>query len=197
MKTDIEDFDIVSSKGKASFDEGLESIMKNVMQLSLDNPIPLAISYHAGVSTWHQFMYIDEVDIYDAKYQDNNGSVKVLTAYEQKLLQWLIGYVRENIDTHKPGSDLPSFYTKDGFTEYTQSRRKLYRFKSRYRGTSAEKKREQDERRKSIEEHIVEFATKVKKATTDILEKHKEKMKNEKVSGTTGQNENENRAANE
>jgi hypothetical protein len=51
MTTDAEDFDIVSSsKPKATFDEDLENIVKDVLQLPLDNPIPLVIN-HAGAST--------------------------------------------------------------------------------------------------------------------------------------------------
>jgi hypothetical protein len=135
--SELEDSDILSlsiysrferPQNKACFDEGLENIMKNVMELPLDNPIPLAIHQFAGVSSWRQFIYMDECDVYRATYKDATGTTQVLTRYEQKLLQWLIGYVRESIDNHKYGSDLPSFYTKESFGHYTQNRRKMIRF---------------------------------------------------------------------
>jgi len=134
--SELEDSDILSlsiysrfvrPQNKARFDEGLESIMKNVMELPLDNPIPLAIHQFSGVSTWRQFIYMDECDVYKATYKDATGTTQLLKRFEQKLLQWLIGYVRENIDNHKYGSDLPSFYTKESFGHYTQNRRKMIR----------------------------------------------------------------------
>lgn len=124
MDSATEVFDIVSSKPNAMFDEGMEIIINNVLQLPLDNPIPLAI-YHDGVSTWDQFTYMDECDVKEVVYKDSNGATKFLTKGEQKLLRFLIGYVLDNIDTHTPGSDLPSFYTKDGFKQYIQNRNAL------------------------------------------------------------------------
>jgi len=124
MDTTTEVFDINPPKPNATFDEGMESIINNVLQLPLDNPIPLAI-YHGGVSTWDQFTYMDECDVNEAVYKDSNGATQFLTKYEQKILRLLIGYVLDNIDTHTPGSDLPSFYTKDGFKQYIQNRNAL------------------------------------------------------------------------
>ncbi len=170
MTNYAEDYDVVQPM--ASFDDGLESIIKEVLQVPLDNAIPLAI-YQAGATTWQQFMYIDEDDVFDIEYEAADGTAKYLTKYEQKLLSWFIGYVRENIDNNIPGSEDPSFYTKEDFTKYTQDRRKLRRFKSRY-GASVRMERDCGERRRTLEENFVELANKVKKCTNDILEQIKE-----------------------
>ena len=183
MTNHTEDYDMLSPNNKANFDEGLESIVKKVLQLPLDNPIPLAIN-EAGATTWHQFMYMDEDDIYE----------KNLTKYEQKLLSWFIGYVRESIDANAPGSDQPSFYTKEGFTKYTQDRRKIHRLKSRYGASRMERDGEQDSRRKSLEDHVVDLAAKVKKTTTDILDQLKERKQKEKAPAAP-QDETDNEAA--
>ena len=168
MKTDLGDFDMVSPKPMATFDAGLQIIVKDVMQFSLDDPIPLAINHHANVSTWQQFMYLDEDDVKEASYLDGKGSTKFLTKFEQKLFQWMVGYVRENIDTHKPGSDMPAFYTKDGFTRYTQNRRKK---NGKYKGI--------EKGLQNIEEQIMEFVSKLKNTTGEILKKQKERMQGE------------------
>merc|ERR1711933_528810 len=146
---------------------------KDVMQFSLDDPIPLAINHHANVSTWKQFMFLDEDDVDEALYLDAKGSPRFLTKFEQKLLRWMVGYVRENIDTEKPGSDMPAFYTKDGFTRYTQNRRKLQQMKAKHLGI--------EKGIKTIEEQIIEFASKLKKTTSEILKKHKERMQGEQT----------------
>jgi hypothetical protein len=179
------DFEVLSPMNKSTFDEGLKSIIMDVMNLPLDNPIPLAI-HHAGVSTWNQFVYMDEDDIYQATYVDGNGTTQTLTKYEEKLLQWLIGYVRENIDADTEGSDLPSFYTQEGFQAYTQKRRKVHRFKARYSGTFAEKSHE---KRKSLDDHIVVLCAKLKKMTSELLEKRKEQQKKDKASTAAETNE--------
>eukprot|EP00535_Pseudo-nitzschia_heimii_P007938 CAMPEP_0197176732 /NCGR_PEP_ID=MMETSP1423-20130617/2555_1 /TAXON_ID=476441 /ORGANISM="Pseudo-nitzschia heimii, Strain UNC1101" /LENGTH=258 /DNA_ID=CAMNT_0042626141 /DNA_START=30 /DNA_END=806 /DNA_ORIENTATION=- len=130
-----------SRKKSTMFDDDLEILVKNVLQLPLDNAIPLAIYHHAGVSTWHQFMYMDESDVFEATYLDKSGKMKYLTRYETKILRWLIGYVRENIDSQQFGSEQPSFYNKDGFTKYTQHRRKMAEFMANYRTTKSSRNR--------------------------------------------------------
>ena len=176
---DIDDFDILPPPTPA-FDEGMTKIFKDVMQLPLNNHIPLAI-HHAGVSTWHQFMYMDEEDFCEkSTYVASDGKVRRLSKYEDKLLKWLIGYVRQNIDNHKNGSDKPEFYTKDGFTAYTQERRKINRFRFRYRRTSDIGETDDGDQKKSLEDHIVDVCTKLKKTASDILEKHKEQHRAKK-----------------
>ena len=186
MKTDIGDFDMVSDKPRAAeFDAGLEHILKDVMRFSLDDPVPLAIYHHAGVSTWQQFTYIDEDDVDDAVYPGADGvSTKHLTRFEQKLLRWMIGYVRENIDADQPGSELPAFYSEDGFKEYSRKRRKLQQTKKRFRGGTTTgggggTDRDQEISLKCIEAHILDIASKVKKMTRELLAKHKERMQKE------------------
>merc|ERR1739845_205272 len=98
-----------------------------------------------------------------------------------KLLRWMIGYVRENIDDHKPGSDLPAFYSEEGFKQYTQNRRKLQQAKDRYSSTSTSNmERDQEKSLKSIEDCILDIASKVKKMTRELLAKHKERMQKDK-----------------
>merc|ERR1712194_773264 len=112
-------------------------------------------------------------------YPAENGSTQPLTKFEQKLLRWMIGYMRENIDEHEPGSDLPAFYTEDGFKQYTQNRRKLQQMKERYSSTRGEG--EHDKRLKSIEEHILDVASRVKNITKEVLAKHKERKHKERA----------------
>lgn len=107
-KLDIDDFDIVPPP-KPTFDEGLASIFQEVMRLPLDNPIPLTI-HHAGVSTWHQFLYMDEDDFSERSTfvaPPDGSKIGSLSKYEEKVLKWLIGYVRYNnvVDNQKDGSD--------------------------------------------------------------------------------------------
>ena len=170
-----EDYEVV--KPMAKFDDGLEFLMMHVLQLPLDNPIPLAI-YQAGVTTWQQFMFMDEDDVFDIDYWAEDGTSKFLTKYEQKLLSWFIGYVRSNIDNNVPGSDEPSFYTKEDFTKYTQDRRKLSHFRTRYIAT----RKGCDEHIKTLEGHVVDLANKVTKKTTEILEQLKKEAAQRKQS---------------
>lgn len=115
----------------ANFDHDLELVITNVLKIPLDNPIALAIHHFAGVKTWHQFKYMDECDVFEATYYDEtNGTTKSLTKYEQKILRWLIGYVRDNLDDLKKGSEEASFYTSEAFTKYTQDRRRWLRHKA-------------------------------------------------------------------
>eukprot|EP00535_Pseudo-nitzschia_heimii_P001336 CAMPEP_0197181094 /NCGR_PEP_ID=MMETSP1423-20130617/5479_1 /TAXON_ID=476441 /ORGANISM="Pseudo-nitzschia heimii, Strain UNC1101" /LENGTH=196 /DNA_ID=CAMNT_0042631273 /DNA_START=69 /DNA_END=659 /DNA_ORIENTATION=+ len=190
MKTDIRNFGTASQKTKATVDPGLEHIVKDVMQFSLDDPIPLAINYHAGVSTWEKFMYIDEEDIKGATYPTEKGSTQPLTQFEQKLLRWMIGYMRENVDAHEPGSDTPAFYTEDGFKRYTQNRRKLQQMKERYSSTTrGGTEGDHDRRLKSIEEHILDVASRVKNITKEVLAKHKERKHKERAHAPQDENE--------
>jgi hypothetical protein len=47
---------------------------------------------------------MDEDDVLELTYEDVNGTTKSLTKYKQKLLRWLIGYVRDNIDSCLPST---------------------------------------------------------------------------------------------
>jgi len=153
-----DEFNTVSVMSQfASFDEDLELVITNVLKLPLDNPIALAINHFAGVKTWHQFKYMDECDVFAAFYhQETNGTTKNLTKYEQKILRWLIGYIRENIDDHKQGSEEASFYTSEAFTKYTQDRRRWLRNKAstNRKTTTQQQQQQQQQPQKSQQQRL-------------------------------------------
>ena len=180
MTAHSEDYDMVPpNKPIAKFDAELEKIVKEVLELPLDNNIPMAINV-AGVTTWKQFIYMDEDDINGIKYDNIDGSFK-LTKFEHKLLSWFIGYVRKNIDADTPGANEVSFYTKEGFVKYSQERREMVRFRSRYGIDKLKREGEPGRSLKALEEKVVDLAAKVKKTTAEILEQLKERKKKESV----------------
>lgn len=139
----------------ASFDEDLEHVITNVLKLPLDNPIALAINHFAGVKTWHQFKYMDECDVFEAfYYEETNGTTKNLTKFEQKILRWLIGYIRENIDDHKHGSEKASFYTSEAFTKYTQDRRRWLRNKAKTNRKTTTQQQQQQQPKKAQQQRL-------------------------------------------
>jgi len=170
------------SRNKSSiFDDDLEILVKDVLQLPLDSAIPLAIYHHAGVSTWHQFMFMYESDVYEATYLDNDGKMKYLTRYETKILRWFIGYVRENIDSRQFGSEQSSFYNKDGFTKYTQHRRKMAEFVANYRTTklSRDRKIEAENVPSNIVIETSHDPTKEEKSPVSLVQKQETSLKDE------------------
>lgn len=181
MTAHTEDYDMVSpnNKPEAKFDAELEKIVKEVLELPLDNNVPMAINV-AGVTTWKQFMYLDEDDINGIEYDNVDGSFK-LTKFEHKLLSWFIGYVRKNIDADAPGANEVSFYTKEGFAKYSQERREIIRFRARYGINKLKRDGEPCRSLKTLEEKVVDLAGKVKKTTAEILEQIKERKKKESV----------------
>ena len=181
MTAHSEDYDMIppANKPTAKFDAELEKIVKDVLELPLDNNIPMAINV-AGVTTWKQFICMDEDDIDGIEYDNVDGSFK-LTKFEHKLLSWLIGYVRKNIDADTPGANEVSFYTKEGFAKYSQERREVVRFRSRYGINKLTREGEPGRSLKTLEEKVVDLAAKVKKTTAEILEQLKERKKKESV----------------
>jgi hypothetical protein len=55
----------------------------------------------------------------------------------------LIGYVRENLDDHKHGSEEASFYTSEAFTKYTQNRRRWLKMKANINRKTATQQQQQ------------------------------------------------------